>query len=315
MKKLLKKFVIMIDKKYNQDCKHIFIINNEINAMIAYEYINEVGINKDSIQIIYLRELNFNLFSKMNCVSIKRGIVEKIGDRYIDYFSYNSKIKRKINSLKKNFILYVTWFHSLTAKIVKSEKCLGHVYIEEGELAYQNIPLRDCLKEYKPKVKDYNFRSDAALWIGVSKNSFPFIPKEKKHIIKSFEYVKKSYSPLLQNYNTILIMPTPARLPKNEWKNALMKLTSHTSEPFALKLHPGYGNKNKVYEYFYTILCELGYSNSFVVRSGIILEAEMLFSRKKLIGDRSSLSRYANMLGSKFKKINFLSNPWSSHLW
>lgn len=46
-----------------------------------------------------------------------------------------------------------------------------------------------------------------------------------------------------------------------------------------------------------------------------IILAEMLFSKKKLIGDCSSLSRYTNLLGSEFKKINFLSDPWSIYLW
>ena len=316
MRKLSKKFVVMIDQKYNKDCKHIFIIPNEITAMVAYEYINEVGLSKDSVEIIFIRGLNSNLFSLMNVTSSTRGIFEKIGDRYhINYLSYNSKIRRIADSFKKDFILYVTWFNSLTAEIIKSKKCIAHVYLEEGELAYRNIPLRrDYLKKCSPNAKDYSFRSDAILWIGITKDSFPRIPKEKKYILKSFEYVKKHYSPLLKNYNTILIMPTPARLPKSEWKNTLIKLASHTSEPFALKLHPGFENNLKVYKYFRKILGELGYANSVIVSKDVILEAEMLFSKKKLIGDRSSLSRYANLLGSEFKKINFLSDPWSTYL-
>ena len=109
-------------------------------------------------------------------------------------------------------------------------------------------------------------------------------------------------------------MPTPARLAKKEWKGALIKLASHASEPFALKLHPGFENNLKVNKYFSTILNELGYSNSVIVCKDVILEAEMLFSKKKLIGDRSSLSRYANLLGSEFKKINFLSDPLATYV-
>ena len=178
----------MIDQKYNKNCKHIFIIPNEIAAMIAYEYISEVGLSKDSVEIIFIRGLNFNLFSSMNVTSSTRGIIEKLGDRYhINCLSYNSKIKRITESFKKNFILYVTWFNSLTAEIIKSKKCIAHAYIEEGEMAYTNIPIRDCLKEYRPTKKDYGFRSDAILWIGATKDSFSSIPKKKKTHTQIFQ--------------------------------------------------------------------------------------------------------------------------------
>lgn len=117
--------MIKIDQKFNKNFKHIFIIPNEISAMVAYEYINEVGLNRDSVEIIFVRGLNFNLFSTMNVTSIKRGIFEKIGDRCIAYLSYNRKIRRIAESFKKNFILYATWFNSLTAEIIKSKKCIA----------------------------------------------------------------------------------------------------------------------------------------------------------------------------------------------
>jgi hypothetical protein len=298
-----------------KSCLHIFLISNQMSAIVAYEYIHEAKLKKNQVRIIFLRGLNLNLFSSMTVYENKRGIFQKIADRFlIKYFSYASRTKRIIESYKKNFILYTAWFDDLASAVVKSKKCKGHIYLEEGELSYKDLPIFSSSKSYyrapKSQVGEYSFtdyyREDALLWIGVSKNSFPYAPKNKKYILKSFAHTKKKYVPFLEKYKNILLLPTPARLPKYYWKTAIKKLTTSVSEPFALKLHPGYGSHPSVFAYFNSILKDLGFSNFVVCNKDVIIEAEMLFSKKVLIGDRCSLFRYASLLGSSIAPINFL---------
>jgi hypothetical protein len=101
-------------------------------------------------------------------------------------------------------------------------------------------------------------------------------------------------------------MPTPARLPKNEWKNAIVKLAESSNQPFALKLHPAFSYSPSVIKYFTKSLVDLGFSESIVCNKETIIELEMMLDKKNLVGDRSSLSRYAEVFGSTFTEVPFL---------
>jgi hypothetical protein len=300
------------------DHLHIFLVNNPTNCILAYEYIHEKAIDKNLILIIQTRDLKLDLFNNFHVHYHKRGILNKIADRLlIKFISEGSIIKRKIESYKKDFILYTAWFDEITSKIVCSKKYKGHIYLEEGDQSYKNFPLFSNSEFYyrrtKLEVGEYNFtdyyREDALQWIGISYDSFPTAPAKKKYILKSFRHVKKKYIPFLNDYTDILLLPTPGRLPKNQWKNAIKKLAKNSEGPFAVKLHPGYGTSPSIYRYFDLILKDAGYSNFVICNPNVIIEAEMLFSKKLLIGDRSSLFRYANFLGSRIKKIDFI---WKS---
>jgi hypothetical protein len=208
----------------------------------------------------------------------------------------------------------VPWLSDMAREIDRSENCKGHIYLEEGEQSYKNFLLFPKSKSYnrlsKKQVGEYKFtdyyREDGLQWIGIARNSFPTAPKNKRYILKSFRHVKKKYVPLLSKYKNILLLPTPARLPRKKWKIAVKTLAKNIKVPFALKLHPGFENNAEVRDYFNSILKDFGYSSSIVCNHNVIIEAEMLFSKKVLVGDRSSLFRYANLLGSSIKKINFL---------
>jgi len=303
---------------------HVFLVTNPINSMIAYEYIHEKAIDKNLTLIIQTRDLKINLFNNFNVHFYKRGILSKIADRLlIKFLSEGSIIKRKIESYKKDFILYTAWFYEITSMIVNSKKCKGHIYVEEGDLSYNNFPLFPNSEFYnrrtKKEVGEYNFtdyfREDGLQWIAISSDSFPTVPANKKYVLKSFRHVKRMYTPFLNDYSEILLLPTPGRLPKNQWKNAIKKLAKNSEGSFAVKLHPGYGTNPSIYRYFNTILEEAGYSNFIICNPNVVIEAEMLFSKKLLIGDRSSLFRYANLLGSRIKKIDFLwKTPETLHL-
>jgi len=307
----------MINKTYkDKNQLHIFAVTNQINAIVVYEYIKENNINFNDIRILFVRDVSaLSIFKGMKFLDCKRGFLEKIGDRLISALSYKAVIRRAIESNKKTFIFYTTWLDEIALQVIASRYCKGHIYIEEGEMSYcPKYSLYPSTSDYswKPKQKnslssyeDY-YRDDGLLWVGVTNKSFPTVPVEKKYVLKSFDHFKKVYQPILKKYETILLMPSPARLPKSEWKKSLIKLTLGIEEPFALKLHPGYGANTDTLKEFESYLVDLGFSQSIVCSNAVIIEGEMLFHQKKLIGDRSSLSIYTKLFGSVFVKIDFL---------
>ena len=174
--------------------------------MVAYEYIHEKAIDKNLILIIQTRDLKLDLFNNFLVYYHQRVILNKIADRLlIKFLSEGSIIKRKIESYKKDFILYTAWFYEITSTIVNSKKCIGHIYLEEGDQSYKNFPLFPDSEFYyrktKKEVGEYNFtdyyREDALQWIGVTSDSFPTVPVNKKYVLESFKYVKKKYTSYL----------------------------------------------------------------------------------------------------------------------
>ena len=300
----------------NENLLHIFVICNQMNAIVAYEYIKENKINYNDIRIFLSRDISaLGLFEGMNFINCKRGFIQKIGDHFFSALSYGSLIKKTIESEKQQFIYYVSWLDDISMQIVDSIYCIGHIYFEEGDQSYrEDFPLFSPSPDYKriPKkiIHHRNFvdfyRDDGMLWIGVSEKSFPTAPVKKKYILRSFDNFKKVYRPLLKEYKTILLMPSPGRLPRSEWKKAISKLAHAADEPFALKLHPGFGVKLNTYKEFQSYLIDLGFTQSIVCSDEVIIEGEMLSHKKVLIGDRSSLSRYAGLFGSIFLEIEFL---------
>lgn len=325
---------------------HVFLVSNPIVAMVSYEYIHEMSLKKDDILIIFFRDFYVNLFSEMNIRICNRSILQKLGDRLSvsdintrtsnkdifekigDHFSVTKlssrSVKRKlIESYNRQFILYTSWLDETASEVVESKDCRGHVYIEEGDMSYQEHPIFplsiDYCRQSKRIVGKNEFftdfwRNDALLWVGVTKNSFPTAPDSKKYKIRSFLNAKKKYNPVLQEYKNILLMPSPARLPESEWKNSVSKLASNENQPFALKLHPRMIGRNPlVFKYFENVLHELGFSEAIVCSKETIIEIEMMYDKKKLVGDRSSLSRYADLVGSDFEEVPFLYGEFYGH--
>jgi hypothetical protein len=306
----------MSNKIYkDKNLLHVFAVSNQVNAVVAYEYIKENQIKFDDIRIFFVRDVStLNIFKGMKFLDCERGLFEKIGDRFLNFLSHKVKVRRAIESNKKPFIYYVAWLDETAREVVASKYCEGHIYTEEGDQAYKDFPLFSSSPDYKPIPRHIiglhkdtcYWRDDALLWVGISEKSFKTAPMKRKYILKSLDHFKKSYQPMLKDYENILLMPTPYRLPKNEWKKSIVKLAEGLQEPFALKLHPGYGANPKTYKEFEAYLIDLGFSQSIVCNSEVIIEGEMLFNQKKIIGDRSSLSRYANLFGSIFVEIDFL---------
>ena len=90
----------------------------------------------------------------------------------------------------------------------------------------------------------------------------------------------------------------------NKLEGTLYSLVKHLPENSALKLHPSMYQNNSYIKKILILLEKFNRTDIFVCDSETIIEAEMLFEKKKLIGPLTSLIKYAEIFGSSFKQIN-----------
>lgn len=295
--------------------KHVFLIANPFVAMVAYEFIaSNAKFTRDNVEIIYIRGQRYSLFDAYKSHFAKRSVFNR-ASRLIPWLnSYPQSVKSIVEGVCDKFILYTSWLDKISTEIVSSTKCVAHCYLEEGDQAYKYFPVFPSSEDYiRPEKTEENkhiynhyWRSDALFWVATSSSAFPTVPKEKVIVLSSFYNLKKAYSPRLSNEDMVLLMPTPGRLPKNQWAQALKNLAKNSVGKTYVKLHPGYYElPGGIRHIKYIIKNE--FANSLVLLpDSIILEAEMLFSTLAFVGDRSSVKRYAERFGSQFIEVPFL---------
>jgi hypothetical protein len=294
---------------------HVFIVVNPMVCLVAYEFIAQRKLNPKNILIVFTRGQTFYILDCFPSVLIRKSLLNKLGDRFPTLLpTFGKSVRNHIDSLGREFVMYTSWLDSVASNVVCSTLCIGHSYLEEGDQAYKNFPLFPSKITYdrKPKTqlnkhtyKDY-WRDDAGEWIGITEKSFGVAPAEKRIILRGFENVKKTYSPLLKSGDCVLLMPTPGRLPRAHWEKALLRLNIYPDKKAYLKLHPAFYEIKNIAPLFLNILKDPQFQNIEICHSQVILEAEMLFNQLVLVGDRSSVIRYASHFGSTFIKVPFL---------
>jgi hypothetical protein len=299
---------------------HVFIVASPLIGMVAYEFVAERKLNLKNVLIVFIRGQKIPLFHGFNSVLIKKTLRNKMGSRLPNLFhTFDESVKEFIESFGREFLMYTPWLDAVASVVLNSKLCIGHSYLEEGDQAYKNFPLFSSAASYdrKPKTelnkhayRDY-WRDDAKAWIGITEKSFLVAPPERRVILQGFQNVKNAYSPVLQQNDCVLLMPTPGRLPRENWGEALFKLNMYPKIKTFLKLHPAFYETKNVDLVFLEILKKYSLKNIEICDQSVILEAEMMFNPLVLIGDRSSLSRYAKYFGSTFIKVPFLhSTPY-----
>ena len=105
--------------------------------------------------------------------------------------------------------------------LIDNKKCIGHFYIEEGQLSGWEKNLitntKDILINYSDgsiyaEDKDFLHREDALGFLSIDKNTFPHISNKKKIILNNFEDIKSIYKPKLIGVDIIGIMPRSREL-------------------------------------------------------------------------------------------------------
>ena len=148
------------------------------------------------------------------------------------------------------------------------------------------------------------YRDDTKAYIGIHNDSFPLIPNSKKFILEKIQVVKKYYKPKILGNRIIGLTCSASRLPKkNDTKRMLQKLINYLPESSLVKPHPSYTSSDEVYKEFTNIFNDINSKKIQLCSSNVILEIEMMYEQKTIIGPQSSLSRYTEVLESKYEYI------------
>ena len=83
----------------------------------------------------------------------------------------------------------------------------------------------------------------------------------------------------------------------------LQKLINHLPEDAIIKPHPSFMSTKKVFDEFLNVFNEINTKKIKLCSQDVIIELEMIYEKKHIIGPQSSLSIYAEKLGSKYDHI------------
>lgn len=294
--------------------EHVFIVNSQIVAMVARMAIEAYGIPKEKVICVSINGADTSLV----CSEFIRPPTRWFDRFFIKGLRYSPlgrRIVSQLNSKKQKFLVYAAWAYPEVESVLNSANCMGHMYLEEGQLTYYNsTPYLNNKKNswyhHRKKKKsegsiDYYFRQDASAYIGLSTESFPMIEDNKRFVLNNFDTVRKLYTPRFIGIKSIGLMPAPHRIPQEYLESAVKLLVRKMPEGGVIKLHPGFSIHTVLRDHIVSILERISNGTVTISSDNIILELEMLSEPKVFFGARSSLTRYAEAFGSKYEFVQF----------
>ena len=128
---------VLVDAKDNA-LLHVFLINGPVSLIVSRMIIDTYGIKETNIFISCTRKTDTSIINPLPFMPNNYWY-----DRYFEkILSINLngfRILNKILGKKQNFILYTAWAELGTETIIASKYCKGHIYLEEGQMAYWKI--------------------------------------------------------------------------------------------------------------------------------------------------------------------------------
>ena len=291
---------------------HVFFVSNPVVSIIARMVIDAYGIDPSNVICVSIRRSDTSLVCNEPIKPFSRWY-----DRALVKFFCDSpqgrRIANQLEDKKQKFIVYASWMYPEIERVVSSQYCQGHVYLEEGQQSYyQSNPytfLGSIKQQRRKKILEgninYYFREDASAYIGLSAESFPKIPESERFVLENFDAVRQLYIPRLVGVKAIGLMPAPHRIPQEHLESALRLFLANMPEGGVIKLHPGFSIYTVLRDYIASILERVTHGTVTLCDDNIIVELEMLIEPKVFIGARTSVSRYAEAFGSKFEFVQF----------
>ena len=308
----------IIKQALDRNWTHIFFVVNPITVLLTKMIINKYKIKSKNIKIFSFRDTDTSLIN-YSVTKINNRKYYRYLERFFFYYPTASLIKAQINSRGSNFILYTSWAYLNAEKIIEEDRCKGHIYIEEGQHSYMQIPefnpnqlswedkfLRNWRNRFN-KVDEigFYFRNDSKCYIGINKDVFPRVPKKKIILLSDFISLKKDYKPKLFGISKIGLTCASRRIKREYWKTMFKQLIEEMKGEGVIKLHPSFTSSKNIDNEIRKVFDEIDSNNIVICSNDTNIELEMLFERKKIIGYKTSLSKYASIFGSKFKLLEF----------
>ena len=303
-----------LQKQKTLNYLHVFFVNNPITVVISRLIIDKLNIDKRNILIVSFRNTDISILN-FRSLFIKKNKFERIIEK-LTFTSVSGKnIINKINN--KKFILFTSWSKKEANWLLKSDNCAGHYYIEEGSAAYrihnpysfQKITYKtQIINNFRNRVNEGNeddlaFRDDALGYIGINDTSFPQISSNNKIILDNISDLKKIYKPKLLGIKYIGLTCAERRLQNGNWQEMIDKLIKKLPNNSFIKAHPSFTISTKkiksISDYVKTVSAE----KIELCSNDIIIELEMLYEKKTIIGPVSSLNFYTKLFGSDYQII------------
>ena len=238
----------IIRKAKENSSSHIFFVNSPITTIVTKLIIENYNLDSEKILILSIRNTNTAILDYLT-VKPRKNLLDKV---LFKVFNYNLFGKRILNSFKiknKNFIIYSAWFYPEVQDSINSSKCIGHIYLEEGQLSYTSInpiskkkmSIENKSTVYlEPHLRKNYFLNTAKSYIGIFPKVFPQISKEKKFILNNHTDLLKFYKPRLIGIKNIGLTCAERRIHGKDWRIMIDLLLANMPEGGVIKLHPSF---------------------------------------------------------------------------
>lgn len=298
-------------KAKREGWNHVFFLMNHVTTIISRMIIDAYGIDEEKCITVSFRDTNTTMINSLS-IEPERHWYDRFLIRLFNDDPLSRRILRNNNLKSQKFILYTSWAYKRSVSapsvnnILRSNLCKGHIYIEEGQASYQSktpYSTYGHIRDRSLHVEDLEdiYREDAHAYIGILPDAFPPpIPRSKRYILENHLGLKKYYEPFLLGVKTIGLTCAIRRLTPDQWEQMLGILIESMSEGGVIKLHPSFTTDTYTRRKIESIFKNIAPESIQLCRDDVILEIEMLYEPKTLIGSLTSLSRYADAFGSKF---------------
>tara|TARA_B100000780_G_C21122889_1_gene455015 strand:+ start:639 stop:1586 length:948 start_codon:yes stop_codon:yes gene_type:complete len=298
----------------NEEILHVFLIVNPVALFVSKMIIDDNNIKDTNLLIISLRNTDVSLISKV-FIKPNESYLNRLLIKFFSDTPISRDIIKKIHSKNKKFILYTSWsYHESIStpsidKILTSNLCQGHFYLEEGQASYRKSKPYSANTIYRDKPKHAEnlkntYRDDALGYIGILSDVFPDAPCDKRIIISNFADLIKAYKPKLLGVETIGLSCAERRLRKDQWESMLSKLIKNMPNGGVIKLHPSFTSTSTKRKKIVSIFNRIAPDSITLCSDNAIIEIEMLYETKVLIGSLTSLNKYADAFRSKFINLD-----------
>lgn len=306
--------ILALSNIHENELLHVFLIPNQTALIVTRLIISNLDLKETDFLLIPLRKTDTSLI-KGESLIFKESFFSKALIKLLNVKPFSNKILKRLHKINRPFILYASWAHfeSLytpsVEQILFSNLCRGHFYIEEGQLTHR-YTLPYASKTEAKQITTYAmdskfiFRDDAIGYIGLLQDAFPGIPHNKKYIMKNFDDLKKFYKPRLKGIKNIALTCAERRLKNDQWKAMIKTLIDNMPNGGVIKLHPSFASDKIKRNKIKSVIKSLNNNLIKICPDDVIIEIEMLYEEKILVGSLTSLSKYAESFGSKFINVD-----------
>ena len=298
----------------SEDVLHIFVVTNPIQCLIINEYVYTLNIKTSNLVLIEDRNLNILSYPKFIINNKNTNLLNRFLRKLFNYEKTILDIKKILKSQNKKFILYLPWDLNYFYALINHELCIGHVYIEEGDLSYLNkhvmhdwrrLSSHEIKEKLRLPVKYGLFNHNCKFVIVTDYKCFPKLTKTKKLKIDSFNFIPKIYQTKLKNGDCVGVLPAALRLNVSNLSEVLKYFKQYLSHGDYLKTHPSLRQKSKLKKKLFEINKNMNnYFN--IIENEVILEAEIITHSIKFYGLKSSVKRYVDRFNGEYIEIKEL---------